>query len=319
MSEVLAVHARTRFPLIGAHAVAGCWRCHPGAQSGNFARVDTSCEACHQSDLAAAVNPDHVAQGWTLDCQRCHTATAWSGGAFNHSAWPLSGRHATTSCSSCHAGGVFAGTPTACVDCHLAEYQGATDPNHVALNLSLSCEQCHNANDWDDGTFNHAGVSSGCVQCHLGDYQASTQPNHTQFSLPQTCEQCHGTGSWNIANFNHAGISDQCASCHLSDYVTAQNPNHAAANLGQVCEQCHTSTTNWLQENWNHTWFPIKSGEHNNFRCAQCHLVNTNYTSFSCTHCHDHRQSEMNSEHDDVPGYSWVSAACYQCHPDGDE
>ena len=26
----------------------------------------------------------------------------------------------------------------------------------------------------------------------------------------------------------------------------------------------------------------------------------------------------MNSEHDDVGGYSWNSNACFECHPQGD-
>ncbi|MCC7015265.1 MAG: hypothetical protein IT454_22085 [Planctomycetes bacterium] len=579
-NEVLATHARTRFPLIGAHAVAACWRCHPGAQSGNFARVDTACEACHEP----GTNPDHRAQlpPWTSDCQRCHVPTAWGGSAFNHSSWPLTGQHAEASCTQCHTAGQFAGTPRDCFDCHasdfsaandpnhvaagfsqacrschstqswqganynhahwpltgqhsgldcqqchsagvytgqpaqcvachLADYQGTTDPDHVANNVSQSCENCHSTSGWDDAAFdhagitnncvschlpdyqgttspnhaqlgypqtceqchntlswdastfdhsgisnscvqchltdwqgsthpnhvqlglsqtceachtstnwlvsnfdhsgvttncvachladyqattqpghaqlglsqtceschgtnnwdvtnfNHAGITSNCVQCHLADYQASTQPNHVQLGLSQTCQQCHSTNDWVVTNFNHSGvvnncvachladyqgatnpshtqygfsqscqqchvtstwdlssfnhsgISNNCANCHLADYQTSQDPNHGAASFGQVCEQCHTSTSNWRNENWNHTWFPIKSGKHNNFLCSQCHLTNTNYTTFSCTHCHEHRQSQMNSEHQGVNGYQWVSAACYQCHPDGDD
>ena len=48
-------------------------------------------------------------------------------------------------------------------------------------------------------------------------------------------------------------------------------------------------------------------------------LTNTNYNAFSCTHCHEHNQSRMNSEHQGENGYSWQSSACYNCHPDGQE
>jgi hypothetical protein len=264
------MHSRTRFPLIGAHAATACFRCHPGAQGGNFARADTSCEACHQRDLRRATNPDHVAQGWVGDCERCHLPIAWSGGAFHHSAWPLTGAHAGASCNQCHPGGVFGGTPDQCVDCHLADYQGATQPNHVLLGFSTQCAQCHGTGSWDDATFSHAGVVDGCVQCHLDDYQNAS-------------------------------------------------PNHVAAGFPTQCELCHTSTSSWSQENWVHTQFPIQGGDHGGLSCNECHQQPSNFQSFSCTHCHEHRQSEMDDEHDDVPGYVWQSPACYSCHPDGQE
>ena len=266
--EVLEMHSRTRFPLVGAHASTACYRCHPGAESGNFARADTSCEACHREDLQRATSPDHAAQGWVTDCERCHVPIAWSGGSFNHSAWPLTGAHNSVSCSQCHPGGVFTGTPDQCVDCHLDDYQNATQPDHLLFGFSTSCRQCHS------------------------------------------------TGSWHDVSFSHAGIVDNCNQCHMSDYQNA-SPNHVAAGFGTQCEQCHTSTSNWHQDNWVHTEFPIQSGPHGGVGCAQCHLEPTNFQSFSCTHCHDHRQSEMDDKHDDVGGYQWVSQRCFDCHPNG--
>ena len=46
-------------------------------------------------------------------------------------------------------------------------------------------------------------------------------------------------------------------------------------------------------------------------------MIPGNYTTFSCTHCHEHSRREMGDEHSDVNGYVWESNACYQCHPDG--
>jgi hypothetical protein len=34
--QPIVAHNRTRFPLVGAHASTACFRCHPGAQVGNF-------------------------------------------------------------------------------------------------------------------------------------------------------------------------------------------------------------------------------------------------------------------------------------------
>lgn len=268
-NDAIAAHNRTRFPLVGAHAVAGCWRCHPGAQAGNFQRADTTCLACHAGDLAQALNPNHAAQGWVDSCERCHIPTQWTGGGFTHSAWPLTGQHASAACNACHQNGVFAGTSSACVDCHLADFQGATQPNHVSFGFSTNCEQCHNAS------------------------------------------------SWNLANFSHAGVNANCVQCHLADYQATRSPNHALAGFGQTCEQCHVSTNNWGNVNFAHPQFPINNGEHGGFACNQCHLQPNDFQSFSCTHCHDHRQSEMDGEHDDVNGYVWQSSACYQCHPNG--
>lgn len=68
-------HARTRFPLTGTHVATACWRCHPGAEVGNFVPTDTECLTCHQDDLARTTN--HVGLGRTDNCQRCHVPTSW--------------------------------------------------------------------------------------------------------------------------------------------------------------------------------------------------------------------------------------------------
>jgi len=71
----IALHNRTRFPLVGAHAAVACWRCHPGAEVGNFIPTDTDCVACHRDDLARTTN--HVGLGWVDRCDRCHVPTRW--------------------------------------------------------------------------------------------------------------------------------------------------------------------------------------------------------------------------------------------------
>jgi len=265
-NEVLALHSRTRFPLVGAHAAAACWRCHPGAQVGNFARVDTECLACHRSDLARATNPDHAAQGWTVDCERCHVPTAWSGGAFNHSAWPLTGEHASLACDRCHAGGIYAGTPTQCVDCHLDDYQSTNEPNHALLGLPTSCEQCHTTRSWQVTSFSHAGITSGCVQCHLSDYQATSQPDHAPAGFGTTCEQCHtSTRTWHSTNWDHSPF-----------------PIDRGAHRNFDCTDCH-----------------ISPGNYSSFSCTHCHahgqsemdrkhdeVSNYVWQSSACYNCH---------------------------------
>lgn len=233
--EQMAMHVRLGFPLIGSHAQIACWSCHPDAQAGNFTRTPATCVECHADDLAAALSPDHQAQGWTSGCERCHLPTSWAGAGFVHP-WPLTGAHAALDCQLCHAGGVFTGTPSACVDCHLAEYQATTDPDHAALGIPTTCEQCHGTSTWLGATFDHAGIASGCVNCHLADYQATTDPDHAAAGFPTTCEACHSTTTWQGASFFHPTPIDRgghsaldCGDCHLvpSNY----------ANFS--CTHCH--------------------------------------------------------------------------------
>ena len=229
-------HALTRFPLVGAHAVTPCWRCHEGAQVGNFSRADIECATCHQDDLAGALVPDHQAQGWVDRCDRCHIPTSWRGAGFNHGTWPLTGAHKAAACADCHAGGVYAGTPDRCVDCHLAEYNGATDPDHQALGISTDCQVCHNTSGWPGAKFPHTGIVSGCAACHLPDYNATTDPDHAAAGFPTSCESCHGTGSWFGATFAHAF------------------PIDSGAHKSLDCSDCHQNPTSFQQ-----------------FTCISCH------------------------------------------------
>jgi hypothetical protein len=312
--EQMAMHVRLGFPLIGAHAETTCWSCHPDAQAGNFTRTSATCVECHAEDLALALAPDHQAQGWTSGCERCHIPTTWTGGGFNHP-WPLTGAHAAVDCEACHAGGVFAGTPTQCVDCHLAEYQAAQDPDHDALGISTSCELCHGTATWEGAHFDHTGIVSGCVNCHLDDYQGADDPDHVALGISQSCEQCHGTNTWEGALFDHVGIVDGCSACHLEDYQATNDPNHAAAGFPTTCELCH-DTRGWSGATFDHD-FPIDGGPHGNLDCGDCHLSPRNFSAFSCTHCHEHNQRDTDADHDRVRGYVYESNACYACHMDG--
>lgn len=73
----VALHDRTRFPLVGVHAMTACDRCHVGFEVGRFVPTDTACLSCHAADLARAVVPDHFALGYTQDCDRCHQPFTW--------------------------------------------------------------------------------------------------------------------------------------------------------------------------------------------------------------------------------------------------
>ena len=292
VADAIAQHDQTRFPLVGAHAAAACFRCHPGAEVGVFARADVDCITCHRDDLARAVNPDHMAMGFTDDCERCHVPVSWSGSNFVHAFFPLTAGHAGLDCSECHTGGTFSGTPSDCAACHLDDYAATSDPNHMMAGFPTSCDDCHSTSTWENAVVDHSffRLSGGhggldCAQCHIGGQFQDTPSD--------------------------------CVDCHLSDFQTANDPNHISAGFPTDCQVCHTVTV-WDNADFSHS-FPINGGDHGNLDCNECHTMPSNFNAFSCIDCHEHSLNQTNDDHDRVNGYVYQSAACYDCHPDGSE
>jgi len=350
IGDSLALHERTRFPLFGVHASVECWRCHPGAQVANFDRTAVQCENCHQQDLASATNPNHAAQGWTKDCENCHSTSGWTSGDFNHSWWPLSGAHAAPPrvCSDCHPGGNYAGTQSACVACHQQAFDATQSPPHGPSGFPTSCQACHNTTSWQPATFTHSGVGFAldgahlsppldCVACHVGgnysgtlptdcagchqsDFDATSNPDHRALGFPTQCANCHTTApNWTPVHMDHTGLTGSCQQCHMPDYQASSNPDHELQGYPFDCAMCHVSTTSWSGVNW----FPSTSHDpdfplpHRNSRCNQCHTVPQVFTAFSCISGGCHGQSETNGRHSGVQGYQYDSNACYQCHANG--
>ncbi len=250
-------HARTRFPLSGSHVIAACESCHAGAPAGEFRGAPLQCEACHQAALAQATNPDHVANGWVSDCQRCHNPSTWNNANVDHSFFPLVGGHGGLDCTQCHTTpGSFAGLSQDCYSCHSSDFSGA--PDHVAQNYPHDCTQCHRITGWTPAVVDHSffPLSAG----HSG----------------LSCNQCHSGGTF-------TGLSTDCYSCHSSDFSGA--PDHLAQNYPHDCTQCH-KTTGWTPAVVDHSSFPLTAG-HSGLSCNQCHSGGT-YTgqSTACYSCH---------------------------------
>ena len=137
-----------------------------------------------------------------------------------------------------------------CVTCHQPDFEGA----HGGSGFPTTCTTCHDANAWDDATFEHAMVANGfglvgahdqlpcaachnpppgfeplflaagqddCVACHQADYQQE----HADSGFPTTCLTCHDTEDWSGAIFEHAALANgfglvgahealDCSACH---------------------------------------------------------------------------------------------------------
>ncbi len=276
----IADHARTGFHLVAAHAVAPCESCHLQAAVGQFRGAPRLCELCHQENLASTTTPDHVANGWLTNCERCHTPAGWSGADFVHVFFPLTGGHAGLACTNCHTSGTFEPISSECYSCHEADYQGAL--GHVASGFTTNCQQCHTTAAWLPVSIPHTLPLTG---------------GHAALA----CTNCHTSGVF-------GPIPSDCYSCHQANYQAA--PDHVALGFPTNCEQCH-SPAGWTPASFQHT-FPL-TGPHN-VTCSQCHTTGSTST-FNCLACHE--QADTDNKHSDVDGYSYSSQACYQCHPNG--
>lgn len=183
------------------------------------------CTACHQNglenfDLQACVtchsnqDVDFVNQHQTVfgaDCLSCHDGLDRYSD-FNHeNLFPLSGKHATTTCDRCHVDRVFQDTPAACAKCH-------AEPFIHANWFGLKCQNCHTDQAWVPAAMvrhpfpleHGQGDPADCTTCHTGEYTSYTcygchdheknaiELNHIQIGVAaedlQNCTQCHPAG-----------------------------------------------------------------------------------------------------------------------------
>ncbi|MEQ1522504.1 MAG: cytochrome c3 family protein, partial [Aestuariivirga sp.] len=105
----------------------------------------------------------------------------------DHTEYPLEGRHASATCSSCHIEGKkFREAPHGCLDCH------KTDEPHRG-ELGDDCAKCHTSENWRTlaTIFDHTKTrfpltgkhrQQPCISCHLGEVYKN---------LPMTCNDCH--------------------------------------------------------------------------------------------------------------------------------
>jgi hypothetical protein len=286
-------HAQTGWALTGSHTVPprACADCHV---SGNYKLNQTTCVTCHQQDYNNAVSPvNHVQAGLPLTCETCHDTVAWTDGKFDHAqtGWPLTGSHTAPprQCADCHVNNNYKLNNTACITCHLTDFNNTNNPNHVQAGFPQNCEVCHDTIKWTDANFDHNKTSFPLSGSH-------TVP-------PRACADCH-------VNNNYTTLPTDCYGCHKADYQNANNPNHIAAHFPTTCATCH-DTVKWTNGKFNHTWFSLNHGNANGV-CSTCHTNPNDYSVFACTNCHTKSQTDGN--HQGVGGYVYNSVNCYQCH-----
>lgn len=225
VEKVLEIHRQSRFPLNGLHGLADCIACHLSGSGLVFEPIGIDCYNCHRENYLATTKPKHIEVGYSTDCVECHSLNAyqWDASGFNHSFFPLTLGHATSDCIKCHGENKYAPISAECVDCHLADFNSATNPVHDRLSFSLQCANCHTINpNWqpaeyrihDSNSFpiysgSHRGAWKSCTECH------KNSNDYSQFG----CIDCHEHNRLSM-NAKHNDErdseynSDACFSCH---------------------------------------------------------------------------------------------------------
>ena len=228
----LPEHARTRYPLDGAHKVVACDACHeasPAQQKKvnpqaladlrrkkrkelislavfSWQKPTDRCETCH-ADV-------HKGQFGEKPCTACHQVESFDKLKFDHqkdSRYPLVGKHLKVECQKCHFVPVgskdqVAGKPVVkyrpldqkCASCHPDIHLGQFAPRKGE---PAECERCHVVEDWKRLLFKHEAPFT----TYLLDGE------HRKVA----CEKCHqkvASGGKETARYRP--LPRACESCH---------------------------------------------------------------------------------------------------------
>lgn len=314
-------HAKTDFPLLGAHQKqekVKCKDCHETNKK--YREASTVCNDCHRK-----VDKHKGSLG--TDCKSCHNERDWKETRFDHTLekthFALKGKHADVKCSKCHVTpDKFKGASHECAGCHLKvdKHKGQ---------YGKKCETCHVERDWKKIVFNHdletkfkllgKHDSVKCVSCHKTPLFTGKEKTPTtcigchkkddkhkgEFGIK--CESCHKEKDWKAISFDHdrdtkyalKGKHEQvkCIACHTGklyqqklsmDCVSCHTKQDVhKGQLGKRCESCHNEK-DWKDSRIDHgrTRFPLL-GMHTKVECKKCHVTQLFRDAPSdCYSCH---------------------------------
>jgi hypothetical protein len=176
------------------------------------------------------------------------------------------------------------------VACHIADYNGTTDPNHGAEGYPTDCIICHSQSAWIPSDFDH----------NLTDFPLTGE------HLNVDCASCHTAG--------YTGTPTECAACHTPDYNQSSNPNHVALGLPTDCASCHTTDPEWNPATFDiHNNYYVLEGAHALIatECILCHNGDYNNTPNTCVGCH---LSDFNGTTDPNHAAEGYPTECTICH-----
>jgi hypothetical protein len=284
-------HDKTTFRLEGRHLDVACASCHI---KDVYKGTPNKCFDCHWERR----QDDRFRLQLGTQCEQSHRPVAWTAVRFDHGAFTgmrLNGAHGQLSCQSCHRNDNLRTAQSTCVSCHLADYQAAREPNHVAGGFPTTCDTCHRTSDtsFSQGSFNHQATFPLVGQ-------------HAQ----QSCAACH-------KNNVYVGTPRDCVGCHRDAYNRTSSPPHAAAGFSTTCESCHRATdSSFRGAGFNHAVvFPLV-GQHASRACSACHANNVyRGTPRECVACHRTAYERTTAPAHTAAGFG---TTCETCHQAGD-
>jgi hypothetical protein len=302
-------HAKSKYPLTGAHEKTPCAKCHPSiADAKPFVKYTglsfAKCTGCHT---------DPHKGSFSAPCESCHNTTNWNRIAqlqgFDHSKtkYPLLGKHASVACSDCHTHGDFK-TPVPfakCMDCH----KDAHKSQFRARADGGDCASCHNLDGFKPSIFT------------VKDHAATQYPLEARH-IPVACDKCHLPKGSKGEDTLFKITQTQCKDCH-EDIHKGQ---FAGAPHQNRCESCHNlqgfKPALFALARHKETRFPL-TGAHMAVLCADCHKpvpmgsptpVKYRLEDRSCTGCHVDPHKGQFRERMETKRPDGAVAGCEACH-----
>lgn len=335
-------HAKTDFPLLGAHQKkekVKCKDCHDPRKK--YREAPLTCNGCHLKD-------DKHKGSLGDDCGNCHIESNWKKAKFDHSKtkFAVKGKHLEVPCKKCHAGHPtnYKGAPLDCLSCH------RKDDKHKGK-YGKKCETCHVDRSWKKIEFDHDGETKfkllgkhelvKCMSCHKQPLFGKVKTPATCIAchkkqdvhkgkLGKQCETCHDEKKWKGTRIDHGRtrfpllgmhLKVECRKCHQTKlyrdtpsncYSCHRKDDVHKLRLGKKCDSCHNARS-WQAWDFDHdkrTSFKL-DGAHKKLDCYACHIKEMSgriIVPLSCAGCHDN---------DDVHQGEF-GQQCERCHVTSD-
>ena len=341
-------HAKTRYPLVGAHAVVECTKCHNGTKQklANLHPKFDTCKTCHADPHAGTMGTAPTA------CATCHREASWKELHYDRTTHaprtlPLTAGHAKPTCAACHGDNLDRKVVATCTPCH-------ADPHKPSL--GTRCESCHQTTTWaaaattkvafhDKTTYPLRGlhVTVACDKCHDPKKPVAQRfrpvahgkcldchPDVHRGEASKPCEGCHTVAGWQPATFEVADHAKTrfvldgahravpCAKCHPSSPKPSNfkqgNPPcltcHADPHAGQFADKGTCESCHDVTA-WSPSTFTKEAH-------AKAGLALVGKHAVACGRCHDKKFVDLSADcgacHDDRHAGQFTGRKCTTCH-----
>ncbi len=306
-------HARSDYPLTGAHAKVECMKCHAAPQ---FVRAHDAhgaalaewkplphadCTPCHR---------DPHAGRFKGACARCHLTSGFriiNPQSFDHdqTRYPLRGLHAQVTCERCHvpALGGFGPQPSfaTCSDCHQDAHRGTA----TLAGKRVDCAACHDVSGFTPSTYSVAA------------HQRSAYPLEGRHAAAR-CSSCHGrlrpgapgAAAWGSSRVVIRPVHGACVDCHGDPHRGRFRPPSPRARKAD-CLACHDLSA------FSPARFDLRMHVESDFKLEGAHRT------VPCQACHEELRaprpkSTLLASTASMPALTFESKKrlCAECHRD---